>query len=190
MVKMCLWPQQIHQSVFFLIQSWLSSCLACPSRDCVLCLGDLTPLLCSTFLCVYAPKSCVTSMSYLISVSCVSQCDLICQHQTVQYREIPPKTKNGNDGFSFFPSLNARSLTTLLPTVCLYLPHWTEVFEPLINWILSSRTGSTCVGSRYFKNKIKSLQKLGENVLLWLIGISLVDIQDFVHAIKVKLHLV
>ncbi len=79
--------------VFAPIKSWLHSCLSCPSRICVLCLGDLTQSFRSSLLCFCGPKSCVTFMSYLIFVPCVSQCDLISniEHQTEHSWKTPHK---------------------------------------------------------------------------------------------------
>lgn len=43
-----------------------------------ICLADLTHLLCSHLLCCFCgPKTCVTTLSYIISVSCVSWFDII-----------------------------------------------------------------------------------------------------------------
>ena len=131
------------------------------------------------------------------------------QHQTVRCRENPQKQKKkkkkGNDGFSCF--LNARSLTTLLPTVCLCLPHWKEAFQPLIKWILSSWNGSMCVQNKWTHCILKGHSHTSVVMnsewswvgtwtcrwvwrLLWSHYKKASSIQDVCHAVKVKLFLV
>ena len=159
--------------------------------------------------CFCGPMCCVTSLSYLISVSRVSCHDFISNIKLCAAGKIPrnkkKKKKKGNDGFSCF--LNARSLTTLLPTVCLCLPHWKEAFQPLIKWILSSWNGSMCVQNKWTHCILKGHSHTSVVMnsewswvgtwtcrwvwrLLWSHYKKASSIQDVCHAVKVKLFLV
>lgn len=133
--------QNTPDIVFFLLMSWLHSRLARPRRACALSS--------SVFFFVFVVRCVVSPLCHTLFLPHV--CPAVTSSPTsncaLPGKSPESKKKKGNDGFSCF--LNARPLTTLLPTVCLCLPHWMEAFQPLIKWILSSCPGSMCVQNKW-----------------------------------------
>lgn len=182
--------QNTRDIICFLLMSWLHSRLARPRRACALSS--------SVFFFVFVVRCVVSPLCHTLFLSHV------CPAVTSSGKS-PETKKKGNDGFSCF--LNARSLTTLLPTVCLCLPHWTEAFQPLIKWILSSWTGSMCVQNKWTHCILKGHSHTSVVMnsewswlgtwtcrwvwrLLWSLCKKVSSIQDVCHAVNVKPFLV
>ena len=189
-------------SICFLLRSWQHSRLARPRRACAL--SSSMFLFVFVVRCVVSPLCHTLFLSHAcpaMTSSPTSNCALPGKSPETKKK----KKKKGNDGFSCF--LNARTLTTLLPTVCLCLPHWKEAFQPLIKWILSSWNGSMCVQNKWTHCILKGHSHTSVVMnsewswvgtwtcrwvwrLLWSHYKKASSIQDVCHAVKVKLFLV